>query len=192
LNQVTPILGPPEALASPQVRLDGSVCDAMLRTFRDAFGAAEDGPDPIVVEMTTTGGDAETGRRIAQDVRLFRERTGRRPIFFGKSVVYSAGVSAMGGFLKEDRWLARGTTLLIHGRSMTQNLQLEGPISLIRRRLEGVLNEVDNGLRLEREGFEELIVGSDISIDEIVTCAETSWYLDADEALARGLIAGVV
>lgn len=193
MNQISPTqTQAPDALARPQVRLDGNVDDTMLRLFKDAFATAEDGPDPIVVELTTTGGDAETGRRIATDIRLFRERTGRRPLFLGKSVVYSAGVSAMAGFLPQDRWLARGTMLLIHGRSMTKTLNLDGPLKLLKPRLEGMLSEIEAGLKLEREGFELLIAGSRLSLDEVMRRAETNWYLDADEALAHGLIAGVV
>jgi ATP-dependent Clp protease, protease subunit len=191
MNQVSPTVAP-EALAHPQVRLDGSVCDEMLRTFRDAFAEAETGPEPIVVELTTAGGDAETGRRIAQDVRLFRERTGRRPSRRPPCRGRAAGVSIMAGFPPQDRWLARGTVLLIHGRSLVQTLQLDGPLRQVRTRLESLLSEVDNGLKLEREGFEELIAGSRVSLDELMRKAETNWYLDADEALARGLVAGVV
>jgi ATP-dependent protease ClpP protease subunit len=192
MNQVTPTVQTPAALTTPQVRLDGGVDDAMLRTFKDAFAAAAEGADPIVVELTTTGGDAETGRRIATDVRLFREQTGRRPLFLGKASVYSAGVSVMAGFAPQDRWLARGTMLLIHGRSLTQTLELNGPLKLLRPRLEGLLNEIDSGLKLEREGFEQLVAGSRLSLEEVMRRSETNWYLDADEALALGLVAGVI
>ena len=50
---------PPESLTCPQVRLHGRVDDAMLAAFVEAFAAAEAHPDPIVVELTTFGGDAD-------------------------------------------------------------------------------------------------------------------------------------
>lgn len=192
MNQATPQPDAPAGLARPQVRLDGPVDEAMLRAFKEAFAAARDGPDPVVVELTTTGGDAETGRRIATDLRLFRDETGRRPLFLGKASVYSAGVSVMAGFPPQDRWLARGTMLLVHGRSLARTLELNGPLTLLRPRLQGLLSEIEAGLRLEREGFEQLVAGSRLPLDEVLRRAPTNWYLDADEALAHGLVAGVV
>lgn len=193
MNQVAaPTTSPPDALARPQVRLDGAVDDQMLRAFKEAFAAAEAGPDPIVLELTTTGGDADTGRRIATDIRLFRERTGRRPLFFGKAVVYSAGVTVMAGFPREDRWLSRGTCLLIHSRSLAQTVDLNGPLAQARKRVEGLLNQIDVGLALEREGFQELIAGSRVAVDDLLGRAQSNWYVSADEALSLGLIAGVV
>lgn len=193
MNQVAaPAVSPPEALARPQVRLDGAVGDEMLRAFTAAFAAAEAGPDPIVVELTTTGGDADVGRRIATDIRLFRERTGRRPLFFGKAVVYSAGVTVMAGFPREDRWLSRGTCLLVHSRSLAQTVDLNGPLAQARKRVEALLHEIDVGLALEREGFEALIAGSPVTMDALLERAQSNWYVPADEALSLGLIAGVV
>ena len=193
MNQVSPTTHPPlDALARPQVRLDGNVGDDMLRTFRDAFTAAEGGPDPIVVELTTPGGDADTGRRIAMDVHLFRRRTGRRPLFFGKAVVYSAGVTIMSAFPREDRWLARGTSLLIHCRSLAKTVDFSGPLANARVQLQGLLNEVETGLKLEAEDFAELIKGSSVELDDLLERARANWYLDADDAFRRGLIGGVV
>jgi ATP-dependent protease ClpP protease subunit len=164
----------------------------MLRTFRDGLAVAEPGPDPIVVELTTLGGDADVGRAIGLDVRLFRERTGRSPLFFGKALVYSAGVSIMAGFAREDRWLTRETVLLVHGRKLNQTLQLNGPLRQDRKRIEVLLGEIDIGMELERRGFEALIAGSQVTMEELAQRIEGDWYLDADEALKRGLIGGLV
>jgi len=46
-------------------------------------------------------------------------------------------------------------------------------------------------LALERQGFEALIQGSDISYDEINERAAANWYIPADEALKRRLVAGL-
>lgn len=183
---------PPPALFTPKVRLDGSINDDMLRAFRDALAEAECQDGPITVELTTMGGDADTARRIATDIRLLRERTGRELLFFGKAVVYSAGVTVMGAFPREHRWLAHGTSLLIHSRSITLTLNLDGPLATERRKVEVALAQIDEGLRLQAEGFADLVAGSDVSLGELEERAAGNWYLDADAALARGLIAGVV
>jgi ATP-dependent protease ClpP protease subunit len=183
---------PPEALFRPQIRLDGQVGDDMLRAFKAALAEAEDGPDPIVLELTTYGGDADVGRRIATDIRLLRQHTGRRALFFGKAIVYSAGVTIMAAFPREDRWLSRGASLLIHCRSLSKSVEFHEPLAQARKRVEGLLNEIDVGLALEREGFEELVADSRVSLAELMERAQSDWYLAADEALAVGLIGGVV
>lgn len=188
---MSPEAQPPE-LARPQIRLEGEVNESMLQAVRDGLDAAEDAGETAVVELTTPGGDADIGRRIATDLRLHRERTGRTPLFLGKAVVYSAGVTIMAGVPRRARWLSKGTVLLIHGRSLGRTLELDGPLRQERKRVEAILAEIDVGLELERRGFEALIEGSDIPLDELLERAETNWYLDAGQALARRLIQGII
>ncbi|MGA0605352.1 peptidase S14 [Phenylobacterium sp. VNQ135] len=182
----------PAELATPQVRLTGEVGDEMLRTFLDGVAAVEAGEGPLVLELTTTGGDADVGRRIATDVRLFRERTGRRTIFLGKAVVYSAGVTIMSSFPRADRWLSRGTALLIHCRQLNKTVTFEGPLKGARMKVEALLGEIDTGLDLEEQDFEALIEGSDVRMAELLERAQVNWYVHSDEALSRGLVAGLI
>ncbi len=189
-------LGPdpaPPALARPQIRLHGDVDDEMFSLFRQALDRAEEGTDdPVALELTTFGGDADVARRMAGDLRLFRERTGRRLIFLGRTTVYSSGITVMAAFPPADRWLSRETTLLIHGRSLAKTLELCGPLALERARVQAILSEIDVGLRLERDDFEQLVEGTGVGLVEVLERAPANWYLQAPEALARGLISGVV
>ncbi|HYC74043.1 peptidase S14 [Brevundimonas sp.] len=182
----------PDALFTPQIRLNGNVSDEMFGAFQDQFLAAADGPDPVVLELTTVGGDADVGRRIAADIRLFRERTGRTPLFFGKTTVFSAGATIMAGFRREDRWLDRHGVLMIHCRKLSKTLELSNFLKSERPRVEALLAEIDIGIKVQTWGFEELIAGSDIGLDELEEKAAENWYLTAEQALQRGLIAGVV
>lgn len=186
------ITRPPAELAAPQVRLNGAVDEEMLRAFLDALAAAEDGDEPLVLELTTSGGDADIGRRIATDVRLFRERTGRRTVFLGKAVVYSAGVTILSAFPQKDRWLAQGTMLLIHCRQLNRSLAFEGPLKAARMRVEALLEEIDAGLDVEEQDFDDLVAGSRVPISELLERAQSGWYVRADEAVQRGLVAGLV
>ena len=183
---------PPDALFAPQVRLNGEVNDAMFAAFQDQLQAAVSRPDPIVVELTTMGGDADVGRRIAADIRLFREHTGRNPLFFGKTTVFSAGATIMAGFRREDRWLDRHGVLMVHCRKLAKTLELSNFLKAERPRVEALLAEIDIGIQVQTWGFEELIAGSDVALDELEEKAAENWYLTADQALQRGLIAGVV
>jgi hypothetical protein len=145
-----------------------------------------------VLELTTCGGGAETGRRIAEDIRLFRRLRGGRALFLGKTVVYSAGVTIMAAFPREDRRLTRDTVLLIHGRRMDRQVQLSGPLRASAQVAREVLAEIEFGLELERRGFAELVEGSKVSVEECCERAASNWYVTAEEAQRLGLIAGVI
>lgn len=168
----------------------------MLQSWFDQLDAVRDADGPLVVEITTEGGDADIGRRLALEARLLREAraaTGGRTCFLGKTVVYSAGVTLMSGFPVADRWLSRDASLLIHERKMDKTVHVAGPLRAAVAVARDLLAEIENGQRLERDGFDDLVRGSGVGIDELMRHVETAnWYLSADEALARGLVAGVV
>jgi ATP-dependent protease ClpP protease subunit len=179
-------------LARATVRLSGSVGHPMVASFFDQLLPVLEVDGAILVELFTDGGDAEIGRRLAEEVRLLRQQHGRDMWFLGKTLVASAGVTVMAAFPKAKRWLTRDAALLIHGRRMTKDLHLEGPLGSCRRVLEEMIADIDHGLRLEQRGFAELIEGSNVDAEEAARRAYGGWYLSAEEALSRGLVAGLV
>lgn len=179
-------------LARATIRLSGSVGHPMVASFFDQLLPVLEVEGAILVELFTDGGDAEIGRRLAQEVRLLRQQHRRDMWFLGKTLVASAGVTIMAAFSRDRRWLTSDAALLIHGRRMTKDLHLEGPLGSCRRVLEEMIADIDHGLRLEERGFAELIEGSNVDAEEITRRAYGGWYLSADEALNRGLVAGLV
>ena len=167
-----PILGAPvpEAirarLARPTIRLSGSVGHPMVASFFDQLLPVLEVEGAILVELFTDGGDAEIGRRLAEEIRLLRQQHDRDVWFLGKTLVASAGVTVMAAFPKSKRWLTADAALLIHGRRMTKDLHLEGPLGSCRRVLEEMIADIDHGLSLEQRGFAELIDGSDVHAEE--------------------------
>lgn len=182
----------PAELANPHVRLIGPIDKAFVDRFLDGVASAPPNGESLVVEVTTMGGDAELGRRLALEVRQARERLSSRLVFFGKTAVMSAGVSMMAAFPARDRFLSADTQLMIHGRQLEKTVQLSGPIASSRDELKALLGQIELGLELEREGFEELIAGSKIGLDELYERAPHNWYMRAQEALDRGLVAAIV
>ena len=69
---------PPVELHEPQVRLGGTVDEAMLETPHSQLAAVDNDRDPITVELTTLGGGADYGRRAMLDIELARERLAPR------------------------------------------------------------------------------------------------------------------
>lgn len=179
---------------APDIRLTGAVSDSMADHFSAAaekLAAEKEGP--WLVELSTLGGDADAARRIACELRLLRETQGRDIYFLGKACVYSAGVTVMTGFAKDRRWLARGTALLVHERSITETLELKGkPVSFCRQALRNLSAQLDAADRLQQEGFAALAADFLLDAAEIAQRAAACWYLDANDAVEYGFAQGLV
>src|SRR5215510_6805263 len=113
---------PATAFKSPAILLSGVVDYDMYTKFRDQFDKASD-QELVVIEMSTLGGDPEVARMMGEDVRFASEmEPGRRFVFLGKAAIYSAGTTFMSFFVRQNRYLARGTRLMIHERKLSKNL----------------------------------------------------------------------
>lgn len=176
----------------PSILLSGTVDYAMYQSFREQLAAAPaDGL--ISVELSTLGGDPEVARMMGEDVRFNSEISpGRRIVFLGKAAIYSAGTTFMSFFAKENRYLTRGTRLMIHERKLSKDLRIDGPLTTCIASLEATLNEIRTSIEIQNEGFANLILGSRVTMEEVLQKAPSNWYIEAGEALNLGLIEGVV
>lgn len=179
------------ALASPHIRLNGNVDYDMYRNFQEAMAAAQ-GADPLVVSITTLGGDPEVARAMGEDIRLLGAYQNRNALFLGKVAVYSAGATFMSYFRRENRFLTRGTRIMIHERILTRDLHLEGPLRMVVANLKAVLHEVEHSIQIEEEGFRLLVEQSDIDFEELRRRAPENWYIEAEEARDLGLVLDVI
>lgn len=177
---------------APDFRLFGPVNDGMLAEFfRQQTQAPQEGP--IVLELSSNGGDADLGRRIAQELRLWQEKEGREVWFLGKTYVYSAGVTIMSAIPLARRFLTRDCEMLIHERKMKKDIHLDGALRGCRSAIQDVLAQIESGQRLERDGFAQLVEGTTLTVDDIEKrVLERDWYLSAQDALKIGLVGGIV
>jgi ATP-dependent protease ClpP protease subunit len=176
---------------SPDIRLFGKVNEAMLSEFFRQQAEVTPGK-PVVVELSTTGGDADVGRRIAEEVRLWRD-SGIELFLLGKTYVFSAGITIMSAFPPTHRFLTADCELLIHERKMKKDLHLEGALRGCMSAVNDVLAEIQSGQRLEREGFAQLVKGTKLSVQDVEDKVyHQDWYLSAREAQETGLVAGLV
>ncbi|MEO7468919.1 MAG: peptidase S14, partial [Sphingobium limneticum] len=67
-----------------------------------------------------------------------------------------------------------------------------GPLSTCIATLKATLNEIESSIEIQNEGFANLILGSQVTMEELLEKAPENWYLEANEAQARGLIAAVL
>jgi len=178
---------------SPHIRLRCTIDDAMLDRFTEQLDAASKKDGPLVLELTTIGGDADIGRRIAGDILFEREYHGRGMLFLGKAAVYSAGVTILSAFPPERRFLTAGTSLLVHERRMEKTLELNGAMRANLALVDDTLAEIEAAMAIERRDFARLVEGTELTLDALLEkVLARDWYLDEEEALRLGLIAGVV
>jgi ATP-dependent Clp protease, protease subunit len=182
----------PPALLDPQVRLIGVVDYDLVRSLVGQLAELSEEHDEVAIELTTPGGDADLARRMVHEIETWQARRKSRLLFLGVSQVHSAGVTFMAAFPPEHRFLTRDTILLIHGRRLERRIELSGPLRGTLAHLRSLTSQVELGIALEEEGFEQLIRGSDIGFDEIVHHSRFNWYIRAEEALERGLVAGLL
>lgn len=178
-------------LAVPHVQLHGPVDDAMYDSFKAQVAAAPT-EGPLVVSITTLGGDPEMGRAMGADIRLLRDYTGREMLFLGKVAVYSAGATFMSAFPVEKRFLTRGTRLMLHERSMTSTVNLSGPLTTLPATLRAKLHEIEESVKIQEEGFRDIVRGSGVTFEELQSKAPSNWYIEAEEARDRGLVLDVI
>lgn len=177
----------------PMVHLSGTIDYDMYQNFRTQLANADTSADLIIITLSTLGGDPEVARIMGEDIRYLSEMNpSRRYVFLGKTAIYSAGVTFMSFFARLNRYVTRGTRLMIHERIITKDLHLNGPLTTCVATVKAVLNEIECSINIQNEGFANLVSGSQISLDDILQKASENWYVDAEKAQSLGIIEGIV
>jgi ATP-dependent protease ClpP protease subunit len=183
---------PTSAFKSPVIALSGVVDYDIYTKFRTQFDNASE-QSIVVIELSTLGGDPEVARMMGEDVRFASEmEPARRFVFFGKAAIYSAGVTFMSFFARENRYLARGTRLMIHERKLSKQLVIDGPLTTCVAVVKATLNEIESSIVIQNEGFQNLVLGSSVTLEQVLEKAPSNWYLEAQEAKGLGLVEAVL
>lgn len=181
-----------EDFRSPAVMLSGVVDYDMYRSFRQQLDRAAE-KTLVVCELSTLGGDPEVARMMGEDIRFNSELApDRKFVFLGKAAIYSAGVTFMSFFARENRYVTRGSRLMIHERKLSKTLMIDGPLTSCLAAVQATLNEIECSIAIQNEGFENLVRGSQVSMEDVLKKAPSNWYLEANEARELGLIQSVL
>lgn len=178
--------------STPSILLHGGVDYPMYQRFREQLATAP-AEGLVTVELSTLGGDPEVARMMGEDIRFHSEtEPQRRFVFLGKAAIYSAGTTFMGFFARENRYLTRGTRLMIHERLLTKTLEISGPLTACIPIVKATLNEIEASIAIQNEGFANLVNGSKVTLEDVMRRAPENWYVEANEALDLGLIEGIL
>lgn len=177
---------------NPAIMLSDTVDYAMYESFRSQLAHAP-AEGLIVVELSTLGGDPEVARMMGEDVRFHSDlQLERRFVFLGKAAIYSAGTTFMSFFAPENRYLTRGTRLMVHERKLSKQLVIDGPLTTCIATVKATLHEIEASIAIQNEGFENLVRGSSVTMEEVLEKAPSNWYIEANEAQSLGLVAAVL
>ncbi len=176
----------------PTILLCGPVDYDMYKNFRSQLDSTKK-EGLIVTELSTLGGDPEVARMMGEDIRFHSENsTNCRFVFLGKAAIYSAGTTFMSFFSIDNRYLTRGTRLMIHERKLDKQLHINGPLTTCVATVTAMLHEIEASIIIQNEGFENLIRGSKVAMDEVLRRAPGNWYIEANEAKSLGLVTEVL
>ena len=178
-------------LANPHIRLSGTVDQFMYQSFRQQLEACP-AEGTLVIAITTLGGDPEVARTMADDIRLLEDHDGREILFLGKVAVYSAGATFMAAFPVDRRFLTRHTRLMIHERTISKQINLNGPLRMVVASIKAALHEVEHSILIEEEGFRDIVKNSRVEFEELREKAPSNWYIEAEEARELGLVLDVI
>lgn len=104
----------------------------------------------------------------------------------------SAGTTFMSFFARDNRYVTRGSRLMIHERKLSKTLTIDGPLTMCLATVRATLNEIECSIAIQNEGFENLVRGSQVTIEEVLEKAPNNWYVEAEEAKRLGLIEAVL
>jgi ATP-dependent protease ClpP protease subunit len=182
----------PADFRAPTILLSGTVDYAMYNSFREQLDCAPS-EELVVIELSTLGGDPEVARMMGEDVRYHSDLDPeRRIVFLGKAAIYSAGTTFMSFFTIPNRYLTRGTRLMIHERKLNKTLNIDGPLTTCVATVKAALHEIEASIAIQNEGFENLVRGSQVTMEEVLERSPSNWYIEAQEALRLGLISAVL
>jgi ATP-dependent protease ClpP protease subunit len=178
-------------LSQPHIILHGPVDHDMYASFRQQLADAP-AEGPLVIAISTLGGDPEVARLMGDELRLLRDYTGRETLFLGKVAVYSAGATFMATFPPDKRFLTRGTRIMIHERIMNKTVEVSGPLKSCVATLKATLHEIEESVRIEEEGFRDIVADSRVTFEEVQQRAPSNWYIEAEEARDLGLVLDLI
>jgi hypothetical protein len=173
----------------PKISINGLINDGTVAFFLSRLEQLRKDDRDIVLELNTSGRDADAARRIALEIQLFLGHSGRRAFCVGKTKVYSAGVSIFGAFPRHARFVTGDAVLLVHELRLENTIELKGSLRSCLQIIREQLALLETAEVLEKQGFQALIEGSSISIDETYKRATNNCYIDA---LRLGLIADIL
>ena len=81
---------------------------------------------------------------------------------------------------------------MIHERKLDKKLNIDGPLTSCVATVKATLHEIEASIAIQNEGFENLICGSQVTMDELLQKAPSNWYIEAQQAKTLGLVRDVL
>jgi hypothetical protein len=96
------------------------------------------------------------------------------------------------GFLRHQSFHWSAFRLAARRPKLDKQLHINAPLTTCVATVKATLHEIEASIAIQNEGFENLIVGSKVTMDEVLRRAPGNWYIEATEAKSLGLVAEVL
>ncbi len=81
---------------------------------------------------------------------------------------------------------------MIHERKLSKTLTIDGPLTTCLATVRATLNEIECSIAIQNEGFQNLVRGSQVPMEDVLAKAPSNWYLEASEARELGLMEAIL
>lgn len=81
---------------------------------------------------------------------------------------------------------------MIHEWKLSKQLVIDGPLTTCVAVVTATLSEIECSIAIQNEGYENLVAGSSLTLEDVLKRAPENCYLEAEEAKTRGLIASIL
>ncbi len=98
----------------------------------------------------------------------------------------------MSFFARENRYITRGSRLMIYERKLSKTLTIDGPLTTWLATVQATLNEIQCSIAIQNEGFENLVRDLPVTMEEVLAKAPNNWYVEAPVAKRLGLVEAVL
>jgi hypothetical protein len=94
----------------------------------------------------------------------------------------------MSYFRRENRFLTRGTRIMVHERLITKDVHLEGPLRMCVATLKAALHEIEHSILIEEKASGCSSTSPKSRSRRCARTAPENWYIEAEEARDLGLV----
>jgi ATP-dependent protease ClpP protease subunit len=173
-------------VSPPTAALLGSIDHTVIRTFAQLKAQAEAGRDPLVLKITSDGGDIFLGMQFIQRVEDLKKRHGVKLVCYGDAFVFSMGFVILQSELCDKRFATKRTVFLAH-------LAVRSPPSPLTSD-QAAKNLENLKCGADRAMAEVIAPRMRMTVEQVLAKLGNNhdWVMSADEALAAHALDGIV
>jgi hypothetical protein len=99
-----------------------------------------------------------------------------------RQILPCVGKIKIGSSAYFHEYLTRSKRLMIHERKLSKKLVIDGPLTTCVAVAKATLNEIECSIAIQNEGFQNLVLGSSVTLNQVLERAPSNWYLESSRS----------